>query len=188
MQSLSSDLDVWERAWAAYDEATYRTALSYLRPQDVVLDIGAGDLRFARQAAGIARHVYAIEMQPKLLTHQPPRPQNLTVICADARHLIWPNTITAGVLLMRHCTQVKPYASRLRALGCRRLITNARWGMDVELMALDQRIDWQQVEIGWYACLCGQTGFVAGPPEKVSEKVTWQVAEVENCPDCSNVR
>lgn len=177
-------LDRWEAGWATYDEATYQTALSYVRPNDVVLDIGAGDLSLTRRIAEIARQVYAIEMQPDLLARQAALPDNLTVLCADARTVSWPEGITLGVLLMRHCTHVGLYAARLRAKGCRRLVTNARWGMDVELVDLEPRRDWYSVEIGWYACLCGQVGFVTGPPDLLTEARMWQVAEVEQCPDC----
>lgn len=182
--AVSRRLDEWESRWAAYDEPTYQAVLSYIRPEDVVLDIGAGDLRLARRMAAIARHVYAIEMQPVLLAHQGSLPANLTVLCADARSIPWARGITVGVLLMRHCTHIGLYAARLRATGCERLITNARWGMGVEQMDLRPRRPWPSVEFGWYACLCGQTGFVAGPPELLTEERMDQVNETENCPAC----
>jgi hypothetical protein len=129
-------LDDWEARWAPYDEPTYQTALSFVQSGDIVLDIGAGDLRLARRLAGLTQRVYTIERQPGLLSNQSPLPDNLTVLCADARFVAWPKGITLAVLLMRHCTYVGLYVARLRATGCRRLITNARWGMDVELMDL----------------------------------------------------
>ncbi len=43
----------WEAMWAPYDEATYGAALAQIAADDVVLDIGAGDLRLARRAARI---------------------------------------------------------------------------------------------------------------------------------------
>jgi len=177
-------LDPWEACWAAYDEPTYRAALSYVRPADVVLDIGAGDLRLARRIARIARRVFALEMQPQLLTGGLPWPDNLTVICADARSIPWPPHISLGVLLMRHCTHVGLYVARLRAVGCQRLITNARWGMAVELVNLGPRLDWSAVKMGWYACVCGQVGFVPAPPEQLTVKHSQDVAEVERCPAC----
>lgn len=182
MQSL----ELWEARWAPYDETTYRAALSYVQPDDVVLDIGAGDLRLAQRMAQLATRVFAIERQPNLLSNVsiPLRAANLVVICADARRIPWPVGVTLGVLLMRHCTHFELYAKRLRAIGCRRLVTNARWGMGVELMDLGPRAAWETVEIGWYACICGQTGFVPGPPQKLTPDTIEHVAEVERCPAC----
>jgi hypothetical protein len=177
-------LDTWEARWAAYDEPTYQDVLHHIRPDDIVLDIGAGDLRLARRMAAIAHHVFAIENQPILLAEQPPLPPNLTVICVDARTIPWPDSITLGVLLMRHCTHTGLYANRLRAVGCHRLVTNARWGLTLEQVDLGPRLPWSAVEIGWYACLCGQTGFVVGSPERLTPLQIEYVAEVEQCPAC----
>lgn len=180
-----NDLDIWEARWAPYDGPTYHAALSFIQPTDVVLDIGAGDLRFAHRVAKIAQRVYAIEQQQALLTRLKPMPANLIPICGDARRLPWPTNITVGVLLMRHCTHVGLYAARLRASGCRRLITNARWGMDVELMDLGPRLAWSAKRVGWYACTCGHIGFQGESPAQVTEAHTWQVTEVETCPACA---
>jgi hypothetical protein len=178
-------LDYWESLWAPYDEATYRAVLRYVQPNDVVLDIGAGDLRLTRQIAHIARHVFAIEIQPGLLAGHNTLPRNLTVICADTRTIPWPPNITLGVLLMRHCTHFGDYVARLRAGGCQRLVTNARWRMDVELMNLGSRRAWNSVKMGWYACTCGQTSFAPGPVKQLTPEVMEQIAEVETCPACT---
>lgn len=182
MQSLAW----WEAHWAPYDEPTYQAALSFVQPDDVVLDIGAGDLRLARRMARIAARVFAIERQPNLLSNvsTPMRAANLTVICADARQIPWPAGITLGVLLMRHCTHFEFYAKRLRGIGCKRLVTNTRWGMAVELVDLGPRLAWNEATIGWYACLCGQTGFIPGPPDQLTEAVIERVNEMEYCPAC----
>lgn len=177
-------LDRWEAAWAPYDEASYRTVLSHVRSDDVVLDIGAGDLRLTRQIARVARRVYAMERQPCLLDSGSSLPQNLRVVCADVRSIPWPKEITLGVLLMRHCTHVGLYIARLRAAGCRRLVTNARWGLDVEVVDLGRRAGWGAGQFGWYACACGHTGFVPGPPEQLTAAQLEQVREVETCPVC----
>lgn len=186
LATVVQSLELWEARWAPYDEPTYRAALSYVQPDDIVLDIGAGDLRLARRMAQIATRVFAIERQPTMLSNalNPLRAANLAVICADARQIPWPQGVTLGVLLMRHCTHFEFYAKRLRAIGCRRLVTNARWGMAVELMDLGPRLAWNRVTIGWYACLCGQTGFVSGPPDQLTEAVMERVSEVEQCPGC----
>ena len=63
----------WEGTWAAYDEDTYAAALALVPPGAVVLDIGAGDLRFARRLAARARLVYAVARRPGAVsyTHLP---------------------------------------------------------------------------------------------------------------------
>ena len=73
----------WEALWAPYDEDTYQQALSFVPEGAVVLDIGAGDLRFARRLAARARVVYAVERNRALLTG--PVPANVRVVSADAR-------------------------------------------------------------------------------------------------------
>jgi hypothetical protein len=120
-----------------------------------------------------------------LLHAQPPLPANLTLICADARNATWPTGITLAVLLMRHCTHFGLYAKRLLAQGCTRLLTNARWGMDVELVNLADAVPWRQAPVGWYACRCGQVGFTPASPQHITEAGTRRVTEVAHCPDCT---
>lgn len=177
-------LNTWEAQFAPYDEPTYQAVLRHIAPSDVVLDIGAGDLRLTRRIAEIARRVAAIEMQPQLLRQQPPLPANLTVICGDARTAAWPTDITLAVLLMRHCTHFGLYASRLLAQGCTRLVTNARWGMDVELANLTDAVAWRDAPAGWYACRCGQVGFNPTQPHRLTKTETERITEVSHCPDC----
>lgn len=176
-------LNSWEAQFAPYDEPTYQAVLRHIQPTDFVLDIGAGDLRLTRRIAKIARRVIAIERQPHLL-HKQPLPANLTVICADARTVAWPTGITLGVLLMRHSTHFGLYARRLLAQGCTRLLTNARWGMDVELVNLADAVPWDAAAAGWFACHCGQVGFIPTPPQQLTEVDTLRVTEVTHCPQC----
>lgn len=182
----------WEAAWAPYDEATYRAALELVQPDDVVLDIGAGDLRLALRLANIARHVYAVERRADVLgpalerwVSDSPLPANLTVVCADARYWPFPSGLTVGVLLMRHCRHFGLYVSKLRAVGARLLITNARWGMGLEAMDLSTpglAWDIDTLAPGWYACVCGAVGFVEGPPTMPIDLEV--VQQVEECPKC----
>lgn len=172
----------WEAAWAPYDEATYGAALAFLQPDDVVLDIGAGDLRFARRAAARVRRVIAIEQRPERLAGR--RPCNLTVICDNALTWPFPPGLTVGVLLMRHCRHFAHYIARLRGVGCRQLITNARWGMGVECVSLAPQPSFAASGPGWYACLCGAVGFKPGPPESITPIVLQRVYALENCPAC----
>ncbi len=179
----------WEALWAPYDEMTYHQALAWVGPDDVVLDIGAGDLRLARRMAQVCRKVYALEYQDALLSQalqQGPLPDNLIWLHGDARTLAFPDDVTVGVLLMRHCTHTALYIKKLQALGARGLITNARWHLDVEWIDLQApRLPFEHVHLGWYACACGQVGFVPGPPEALTDQVLQTIHEVAYCPACN---
>jgi len=181
----------WSRRWAPYDAATYDAVLAQVGPDDVVLDIGAGDLRLSRRLAARVRRVIALEMQPAVVRRglaAGPLPPNLQVVIADARRVPFPRGVTVGVLLMRHCppAEVARYMRKLRAAGARTLLTNARWGLDVERVDLTApRVPYAQVSIGWYACACGAVGFVPGPPEALTAAVLGRVHEVVACPACT---
>ncbi|MCA9937234.1 MAG: methyltransferase domain-containing protein [Anaerolineales bacterium] len=184
----------WERMWSPYDEATYEQATAWIAPDDVVLDIGAGDLRLARRLAARARRVYAIEIEPTLLTQGQMSaaggmPANMRLIAGDARVFPFPVDVTAGVLLMRHCRHFHLYARKLQQTGCRTLITNARWRLGVERIDLQQaRPPCAHLPYGWYACLCGAVGFIPGP----ADALTWAdldlIHEVSDCPECRHLR
>lgn len=175
---------------APYDQPTYQVVLDFLTPEDIVLDIGAGDLRLARQMAGLVRKVYAVEVNARVLDQasasSDPLAGSLIPILADARSFDFPADVTVGVLLMRHCTHFRLYFDKLRAAGARRLVTNARWRMGVEAVDLQaERISFGEVEMGWYACQCGATGFKAGPAERWSAEMDRVVQEAADCPHCT---
>jgi SAM-dependent methyltransferase len=175
--------------FAPYDPPTYQAVLDQVRTDDVILDIGAGDLRLTRRMARIARVVYAVEINTGVLNQanaeRDPLPANLIPIQADARTLDFPCDITLGVLLMRHCSCFRLYAKKLQNAGARRLITNARWRMDVEVIDLSvNRASFAEVAMGWYACLCGATGFKEGSAEDWSPELDKIVNEVSGCPKC----
>jgi hypothetical protein len=178
----------WEALWAPYDEASYQAVLSYINPQDIVVDIGAGDLRLAKRMAVIAALVYAIEIQQAILEKAGPPtclPKNLKVINADARTVHFPSGITTAVLLMRHCTHFDLYVKKILAAGCSRLITNARWGSGLEMIdLLAPRQTFEDLDIGWYACLCGATGFKTGSLELLRPETAFSTAELRDCPRC----
>ena len=182
----------WEAMFAPYDEATYRAVLEWLSPEDIVLDIGAGDLRLAQQMARIVQRVYAVEIDPELLDRatawRGPLPASLIPICADARLLDFPSDVTTGVLLMRHCTCFRLYVEKLRNAGAARLVTNARWRMAVEVVDLQvRRNSFADVSMGWFACLCGGTGFKEGPAELWSVEMDQETHEVSGCPKCTEL-
>lgn len=208
---LLDGLDPWEARWAPYDEATYAAVLAALQPDDVALDIGAGDLRLARRMAERAKQVIAWEIQPELLTvaavhgtaasntivsrssrfREPaaeglPSQERLVVVCTDARVEPIPPGVTVAVLLMRHCTHFALYVAKLRAAGCQRLITNARWGMGVEVIDLAPAAPFDSVAAGWYACRrCGAVGWIGDDAAAVNQATVAHVADVEGCPACT---
>ena len=110
MEATLSDA-AWEAMYSPYDQPTYQVVLDLLKPEDVVLDIGAGDLRLSRQMASITQKVYAIEINTfvldKGLTSRDLLPANLIPILSDARTFAFPTDTTVGVLMMRHCTHFR---------------------------------------------------------------------------------
>jgi SAM-dependent methyltransferase len=184
------DLTDWEGWWSPYSEKIYRFVLDHVLAEDTVLEIGAGDLRLALRLAERVQRVYAIEVNPCILGaalakigHDMPR--ELIAICGNALDIPFPSGVTVAVLLMRHCRHFARYVAKLREVGCRRLITNARWGMGVEVVDLSPSEDFAAVEAGWYACKCGAVGFVA--PADIStwvEEPEGPAIEVEQCPRC----
>ena len=193
MLSVLSGAD-WEAMFAPYDAPTYQAVLDLLRPEDIVLDIGAGDLQFSRQMARIAKTVYAIEINDSILgqglSWSDPLPDHMIAIHADARTVDFPTGITVGVLLMRHCTQFRLYAEKLRRAGAERLITNARWHMSIEEVNLQTvRAAFNDIVMGWYACVCGATGFKIGTvrAEDWLAEMDQVIHEVTDCPQCNRI-
>lgn len=178
----------WESLWAPYDAGTYEAVLRQIGPEDIVLDIGAGDLRLTREMAARADHVYALEQQASLVAPQlNTLPANVSVTTGDARRLRFPKRVTVAVLLMRHCRHFALYWQKLEATNCHTFITNARWGMGVETIQLKQsRRPFAAVEMGWYACRCGTAGFKPGPPAALTAGVEAQTHEVASCPQCDD--
>jgi SAM-dependent methyltransferase len=185
--NLPKRAEDWEAMWAPYGEPTYRAVLAHIQLLDSVLEIGAGDLRLARRIAEVASRVYAIEKKPHILARAArPLPNNLVVITGDARSLKFPRGVTCGVLIMRHCLHFHQYIQKLRDCGAARLISNARWRYEPEVIDLHQpRITYGQLELGWYACWCGAAGFKDGPVEKITTGLLETVYEVQDCPKCN---
>jgi hypothetical protein len=180
----------WEALWAPYDQPTYQAVLDVLTSDDIVLEIGAGDLRLAIQMANLSHKVYAIEIQELLLDRalnsvEKSLPGNLVIFHGDACSLPFPSGLTTGVLLMRHCTHFQLYANKLKRAGCQRLITNARWRMGVETVFLQEpRAQFDKIPMGWYACWCGAVGIKPGPAGLFTPDQEAVVHEVASCPKC----
>jgi hypothetical protein len=86
---------------------------------------------------------------------------------------------------MRHCTHFNIYVKKLQAAGCQRLVTNARWrsGLEVIILAAP-RLPFDPLELGWYACLCGRSGFKTGAVELLTDEIASTIVEVDDCPGC----
>jgi SAM-dependent methyltransferase len=186
------ELTDWEGWYSPYGQEVYDAVLHNIENDDMVLDIGAGDLRLALRMAQRARKVYAVEVNPLVLGPALEAigfvlPRNLMAICANTLDYPFPDDITVAVLLMRHCQHFRQYVERLRQLGCRRLITNARFKSRVEVINLAERgADFSQVHGGWYACLCGEVGFVPCPSTCAEEcPDDLCLTQVESCPACA---
>jgi predicted RNA methylase len=54
----------WERWFSPCTLETYRAVLGHIAPNDMALEIGAGDLRLAPQMVEQAQRVYAVEVNP----------------------------------------------------------------------------------------------------------------------------
>jgi hypothetical protein len=181
----------WATVWAPYDDDTYAQALGYVRTlpaaSTTVLDIGAGDLRFARQLATHGYRVLAIEQQAALIEQALRRcecPPNMLVIVADAVRWPFPR-VDVAVLLMQYTHDYAAYVQKLRAVGCQWLITNARWRLGVECIPLSPAAAFDASHPGPYACVrCGHTGFVDGPPEFFDRDHPLASRNVETCPNC----
>lgn len=179
----------WEGWFSPYDDETYEAVLSHIRPEDVVLDIGAGDLRLALRLTEEVQRVVAVEVNPVVVAQALDiigldLPPNLHVVCANALDFGVPSDVTVAVLLMRHCGRFREYATRLQAAGCLRLVTNARWRSSVESIDLTVAgATFDAVQEGWYACRCGATGYVGtgARPDAVP-------VEVRACPACSTAQ
>ena len=149
------DLVDWEGWFSPYDEGTYRAVLDHILPEDVMLEIGAGDLRLALRLAEQARRVYALEVNPSVVSAALEviglrLPRNLHVVCANALDHPVPAGVTVGVLLMRHCQHFGQYFDRLQTAGCQRLLTNARWKSGIEIIDLTiSRLSFAEIGEGW---------------------------------------
>jgi hypothetical protein len=188
---IATSFGDWEAAFAPYDEETYQFVVERITPQDVVLDIGAGDLRLAQRLTAIAQHVYAVEKNAAVLAQSDRStwPDRLSVINADALTWKYPPDVTVAVLLMRHCTR-EHFAQIVQRLTtetkCQRLLTNARWKMNVEEMQIRSARSgpYDPARVGWYACRCGAVGFTPGDPQAITTQLLADVNEVVNCPTC----
>jgi hypothetical protein len=99
-------MEGWEIFWLP-EEMFYEDCLSKLSPDDVVFDVGAGDLRFDLMMSEHVKKVYAVEINPGLVSSALriigwDLPTNLTVICGNAFQMELPGDVTVVTCLMIH--------------------------------------------------------------------------------------
>lgn len=98
------------KGWEVFfvpEVTNYNDCLSKLNPDDIVFDVGAGDLRFDLVMAEKVMKVYAVEINPKILASSLriigyDLPENLVVICGNAFDMELPGDVTAVTCLMIH--------------------------------------------------------------------------------------
>lgn len=83
----------------------WQDALSELKPDDVLFDAGCLDLRFAIQASLIVKKVYAVDMNPRVLSYALDEigfhmPRNIVVVCADWQDFPLPDDVTVIMCLV----------------------------------------------------------------------------------------
>lgn len=92
------------------EECNYESCMTQLSKDDVVFDVGAGDLRFDLMMADKVKKVYAVEINPTILASALriigyDLPVNLTVICGNAFEMELPSDVTVVTCLMIHREQ-----------------------------------------------------------------------------------
>lgn len=171
-----------KRTESPFDEATHTAVIHHIQHDDIVLDINAGDLSLARRMTNTAQHVYVWEHQAEIVETEI---ENLTICYPDSQFDSFPSDITVAVLLSRYCQHFARYAKKLRTVGCRYLITNARWGSGLEVINLQTyRQLYSAIPVGWFACWCGNAGFKADSAEQLMKVRETAVHEVIFCPNC----
>lgn len=89
------------------EEMFYDACLEKLSRDDVVFDVGAGDMRFDLIMSEKVRKVYAVEINPKITARalniiRYGMPTNMIAICGNAFEMELPRDVTVVTCLMIH--------------------------------------------------------------------------------------
>lgn len=89
------------------EENNYQTVLDNVKPDDVIFDVGAGDLRLDLLLSEKVKKVYAVEINPETVGNTLKiigldKPANLTVICGNGFEMELPSDVTLITNLMIH--------------------------------------------------------------------------------------
>jgi len=99
--------------WFLPEKTEYEIVLSRICKDDVVLDIGAGNLALDIILAERCKKVYAVECNPFIISEALKTigydlPRNLIVICANGLDVPIPPDVNTLVMLLRHFSQTLP--------------------------------------------------------------------------------
>lgn len=99
--------------WFCPETNNYPLILEAVNENDVVLDACAGDLRLSLLLSQICKKVYAVEINPNLVSSSlriigRNLPKNLIVTCADIQQFPLPKDVTLIVLLHIHYSHTPP--------------------------------------------------------------------------------
>ena len=105
-------LEGWE-VFFCPETDNYRFVIENIEPQEVIYDVGAGDLRLDLVLSQRCKKVYAVEINPMIIGKSIEligydMPKNLISICADALKFPLPKDVTTIVVLVRHLIHPLP--------------------------------------------------------------------------------
>lgn len=108
----SRGMEGWE-IFIVPESMFYEEVLSMISGDDVVFDVGAGDLRFDIMLSEKVKKVYAVEINPgflggalKIIGYDMPR--NVVAICGNAFEWELPSDVTVVTCLLIHRQHVFP--------------------------------------------------------------------------------
>lgn len=114
------------KGWECFfvpEDFFYDDVLKKVHPDDVIFDVGAGDLRFDLMLSEKVKKVYAIEINPTILSPALriiglDMPKNLIPICANAFEMELPSDVTLITSLMIHRSHDFPISWQNKRLLC----------------------------------------------------------------------
>ncbi len=114
------------KGWECFfvpEENFYDDVLKKVNENDVIFDVGAGDLRFDLILSEKVKKIYAIEINPTIMSKALriiglDMPTNLITICGDAFLMELPADVTVILSLMIHRQHDFPLAWQNKKLLC----------------------------------------------------------------------
>jgi len=99
--------------WFLPEDKEYSKVLRFIEPNDVVLDIGAGNFALDFLLSERCKKVYAVEVNPTVVKDALDLigmnlPRNLIIICGNGLDFPIPKDVNTLVMLLRHFSQTLP--------------------------------------------------------------------------------